>query len=129
MRRKLFFCLLVTLSLPFAAKAQDQNRCKVEKWQFANNQTAPISMSMSNDGKPCGIRKFTFQGGSEATYSVSTPASNGEVVITENGASYTPKAGFSGTDKFVIRVTGTSAYSQHSARNGQLEVTVTVAAP
>ena len=84
---------------------------------------------MPNDGKPCKVRKITFQGGSEATYSIATPASSGDVVIKENEAFYTPKAGFSGTDKFVLDVAGNNPFARPSPRNGQLEVTVTVAAP
>lgn len=83
---------------------------------------------MPNDGAPLKVRKITFQGGSEATYTVSARPSNGEVVIKENEAFYTPKAGFTGTDKFKLVAAGNNPFARPSARNGQLEVTVTVEA-
>ena len=129
MRRKVRFGLLAAVLFPLAAEAQDQDRCKFEPWEFANKQTVPVSLSMPNDGKPCKIRKVTFQGGSAATYTVSTPAANGNVVIKKNEAFYTPKAGFSGTDKFVLEAAGKNPFARPPARNGRFEVTVTVAAP
>jgi len=118
------------LALSVAAQAQGQEtRCKVDSWQFAHNQTVPITAAMPNDRKPCTIRKITFQGGSVADYSVSRPPAHGDVVIKKNEAFYTPKAGFSGVDKFVLGVTGKNPYVQPTTRSGLLEVTVTVAAP
>ena len=106
MSHALHFGLLV-VAFWFSGSAQAQEgRCKVDPWRFENTRTVPITISMPNDGKPCKIRKLSFQGGSEAAYSVSTPASNGEVVIVDNEAFYTPKPGFSGTDKFALSVTG-----------------------
>jgi hypothetical protein len=60
---------------------------------------------------------------------VSTPPSNDEVEIKENEAFYTPKAGFSGTDKFVLQVNGTAPFARPATRSGRFEVTVTVTAP
>jgi hypothetical protein len=129
MTRKRCFWPLVALVLPLAAQAQDPSRCKVEPWQFANEKTVPVSLSMPNDGKPCTVRKVTFQGGTVATYTVSKPPSNGSVVIKKNEALYTPKAGFIGTDKFVLDVAGINKFAKPPARSGKLEVTVAVAKP
>ena len=123
------FWPLIAVLLPLAAQAQDQSRCKIEPWQFANEKTVPVSLSMPNDGKPCTVRKVTFQGGTVATYTVSTPPSNGSVVIKKNEAIYTPKAGFTGTDKFVLDVAGINKFAKPPARSGKLDVTVTVAKP
>lgn len=127
MRRAFFLVLLLALCFPATASAQA--RCKVDPWRFENNQTVPIAISMPNDGKPCKVRKFSFQGGSEAVYTVSTPPSNGDIEIKENEAFYTPRAGFSGTDKFVLNVNGTAPFARPATRSGQFEVTVTVATP
>jgi hypothetical protein len=128
MRNKLCRSLLVAALFPLTAQAQDDGRCKAESWQFENKQTIPISLSMPNDGKPCSIRKVKFQGGSEATQTVSKPPANGTVVVKKNQAFYTPKAGFSGTDNFVLDVAGKNPYAKPPERSGKLDVTVTVAA-
>lgn len=129
MRCKLCLWPFVAVLLPLAAQAQDDSRCKFEPWQFANEKTVPVALSMPNDGKPCTVRKVTFQGGSVATYTVSTPPSNGSVVIKKNQAIYAPKAGFAGTDKFVLDVAGINKFAKPPARSGKLAVTVTVAKP
>ncbi|MDP2801153.1 MAG: Ig-like domain-containing protein [Phreatobacter sp.] len=83
-------------------------RCNVAARPFVMGQPGHIAMSVS--GEPC---RISLQAGGQSHYDslsiVERPRGGRLVADGHTGVVYTPYPGFSGTDRFVFAVTGTSS--------------------
>lgn len=82
--------------------------CNVAARPFVMGQPGRISMTVS--GEPC---RISLQAGGQSRYEsleiVQRPRGGRLVADGRTGVIYTPRPGFSGSDRFVFAVTGTSS--------------------
>jgi len=96
-----FTCMIAAAPDAFAL-------CNVAARPFVMGQPGRISMTVS--GEPC---RISLQAGGQSRYEsleiVQRPRGGRLVADGRTGAIYTPRPGFSGSDRFVFAVTGTSS--------------------
>lgn len=129
-------CLLLAaaLLLPAGDAAAQAPRCEVPAFRGLTQPGGAIAtMRVVNDGQPC---RFGFVMTSDtrepfAEARISRAAANGTATATGNGAAYQPRAGFTGTDSFVVSMSGVASGGAATGRRieGQITVNVTVVAP
>lgn len=82
--------------------------CNVAARPFVMGQPGRISMTVS--GEPC---RISLQAGGQSRYEsleiVQRPRGGRLVADGRTGVIYTPRPGFSGSDRFIFAVTGTSS--------------------
>ncbi len=128
MRFGCFTLLLVLGALPHggAAAQQAPTHCDIAGFrgmtQPGGTQT---TMRVVNTGEPCRITFWMTADRQpyEAARASEAPT-QGTVTVTATGAAYTPRAGFTGTDRFTIVASGTSSAGRQFT--GQVVVAVTV---
>jgi hypothetical protein len=109
-----------------AADASVQARCVVTRGQkSAKDETGRATMQVRNDGAPCSINHH-FDGSPASSVRISQQAANGSVTISGLRVNYTPRAGFTGEDAFVVTWYGRGLGNQATSRNARVRVLVTV---
>jgi hypothetical protein len=111
LKKKLQFQLfiLIVLGLTFTV-GQAEAKCS----NVGNSRYSPITNDTVERELACDAAggKMTFKPGTGYAFtgtSVVRRASNGSVQAFSHGFTYKPKAGFSGSDRFSMRVCGTKA--------------------
>jgi hypothetical protein len=109
-----------------AADASVQGRCVVTRGQkSAKDETGRATMLVRNDGSACSINHH-FAGSPASTVRINQQAANGHVSISGLRVDYTPRAGFTGEDAFVVTWYGRGIGNQATNRNARVRVLVTV---
>jgi phage tail tape-measure protein len=111
----------------FAAPAAAQQTCEVSPFRgMTQPGGAQATMRVVNTGEPCRIRYLMRTEPQRVPFEqaqISRAPANGTATATGDGAAYTPRPGFAGTDTFTVTTRG--AWQGHIV-NGQIAVTVTV---
>jgi hypothetical protein len=103
-----------------------QGRCVVTRAQkSAKDETGSATMLVRNDGSPCSINHH-FAGSPASTVRINQQAANGHVSISGLRVDYTPRAGFTGADAFVVTWYGRGFGNLVANRNARVRVLVTV---
>jgi phage tail tape-measure protein len=109
------------------ANAQAPAACEIAPFRgMTQPGGAQATMRVVNNGEPCRIRYLMRSEPQRVPFEqaqVSRAPANGTATATGDGAAYTPRPGFTGTDSFTVTTRGTW---QGNTVNGQVAVTVTV---
>jgi hypothetical protein len=105
MRVKIALAAALLALLPAARVAAQTRPCVVSIGRNATTTGSDSRMSVENTGHSCGASMFVRPETQTptSTLTLAMPPAHGAVVITQpNRFDYTPTAGFSGTDSFVL---------------------------
>jgi hypothetical protein len=115
--------VLAFVVLPaFALSAAASDACSVPRFRIYEGQTAPATMTVQS-GKPCSIRLRNSMGGITEARLLTKPAA-GSAVILGTSVTYTAKAGFTGSDRFLWAWVGKDRFGRDGT--WPIEVSVTV---